>query len=687
MTGQHPSRGCSFRGQALSNPIFLGIDTGGTYTDAVLFSETRGVVAKAKALTSHDDLATGIAAAADAVIAQSGIEAASIALVSLSTTLATNALVEGRGGQVALVAIGFEPADLERAGLLEALSGAPVYRLPGGHDVHGKPRTLDLSALQAALPTLAEEAEAIAVAGYFAVRNPEHEIAVRALIREATSLPVTCSHELSSKLGGPKRALTTLLNARLIGMIDRLISASTAFLAARGITAPLMVVRGDGALISASEARLRPIETILSGPAASLVGARHLTGLDRAIVADIGGTTTDIAILEDGRPRLDPEGALVGGFRTMVEAVAMQTHGLGGDSDVSILRDGIAAGILLGPRRVVPLSLAALSDGSDLVSALKRQLANDRPGRLDGRFAARTAMTPPRHLPDRDRSLLARFGHDFRPLDTVLVSASERSALDRLASQGLVRISAFTPTDAMHVLGRLSLWNSQAARLGGALLARQRDGRGDTLAADEAALAERVIATLTEISAHKVLEAGLSEDAARGFGPAFDPARTEAVRRALARPTSIVGFRLSLDRPLVGLGASAATYYPGIGALLGAEIVVPDHADVANAIGAVVGQITEMAEVLVTAPEPSVFLVSGGAQMELFDAEEPALRNARETASAIALAKAERAGASDPSLAVDEHISAPVIDGQRQFVEARIRAVSSGRPRLAVDPV
>src|SRR5690606_13092405 len=117
----------------------------------------------------------------------------------------------------------------------------------------------------------------------------------------------TMSHELSARLGGPRRALTTLLNARLIAMIDRLVAATEGFLAARGIAAPLMVVRGDGALVSAAFARLRPIETILSGPAASLVGARHLTGLDAAVVSDIGGTTTDVAVLDRGRPPLRAE--------------------------------------------------------------------------------------------------------------------------------------------------------------------------------------------------------------------------------------------------------------------------------------------------------------------------------------------------------------------------------------------
>jgi hypothetical protein len=165
------------------------------------------------------------------------------------------------------------------------------------------------------------------------------------VIRTRTALPVTCSHDLSSRLGGPRRALTTLLNARLISMVARLIDATSGYLAKRGIDAPLMVVRGDGALISAQEALLRPIETILSGPAASLVGARHLTGLSDAVVSDIGGTTTDMAVLEDGRPRLDTEGATVGRYRTMVEAVAMHTFGLGGDSEVRTEEAGLDAGL------------------------------------------------------------------------------------------------------------------------------------------------------------------------------------------------------------------------------------------------------------------------------------------------------------------------------------------------------
>jgi N-methylhydantoinase A/oxoprolinase/acetone carboxylase beta subunit len=343
----------------VADHLLLGIDTGGTYTDAALYSETLGVVARAKALTTRHDLSVGISGAVDAVLEQAKVPVSAIGLVSLSTTLATNALVEGQGGRAGLVMIGFGPDDLKRDGLVEALGTDPVVFLPGGHNVHGNETPLDMRALDEALPALSQTVSSFAVAGYFAVRNPAHEQRVRDRIRAVSHLPVTCSHELSSKLGGPRRALTTLLNARLVSMIDRLIGACEDFLLRRGIQVPMMVVRGDGALISAAEARLRPIETILSGPAASLVGARHLTGLDDAVVSDIGGTTTDVAVLDKGRPKLDAEGAVVGGYRTMVEAVAMRTFGLGGDSEVRIDDRGLAARIDLGPRRFLPLSLAS----------------------------------------------------------------------------------------------------------------------------------------------------------------------------------------------------------------------------------------------------------------------------------------------------------------------------------------
>jgi N-methylhydantoinase A/oxoprolinase/acetone carboxylase beta subunit len=661
-----------------STPLFLGIDTGGTYTDAVLWSESTGLVAKAKALTTRYDLAVGISGAVDAVLERSGAKPSAIKLVSMSTTLATNALVEGQGGRVALVMIGFTEVDLSRDRLQAALGGDPVIFCPGGHDVHGKPTPLDLSPLEAELPKLVGQVSAFAVCGHFATRNPAHELTALDRIRE-TGLPATASHELSSQLGGPRRALTTLLNARLISMIERLIAATEGFLAQRGIAAPLMVVRGDGALVSASFAKARPIETILSGPAASLVGARHLTGLDDAVVSDIGGTTTDIAILDGGRPRLDPEGATVGGYRTMVEAVAMRTRGLGGDSEVSLEEGALDARLRLGPRRLVPLSLAA-TQSATVAEALKRQLLSPNPGRLDGRLAMRTGLPDALAggLADADAKLYAQIPAQAMPLDRLLTSAAQTPALNRLVARGLVSLCGFTPSDAAHVLGLQANWDAEAAQLGAELFARRRDGRGQPVAPDAAAISRLVLTTLTRASAEAVFEAALDEDGLDGRSAI----EHDLVQHAIEKRRGIVRLGLALDRPVIGLGASAALHYANLSDLVGHDCVLPADADVANALGAVVGQVRVHAEILVTQPREGLFRIATASGLIDLHDEAAALHAAETEARVLAAARAEQAGAADAQMELTRDVTVSVVDGQRLFLEARVVATASGRPRI-----
>ncbi len=658
----------------------LGLDTGGTYTDAVLFCPARGVIASAKALTTRHDLSIGISEAAGKVLAAASANTAEIALVSMSTTLATNALVEGQGGRVALIAIGFHERDLKRDGLAEALGKDPLIFCPGGHDAHGNAAELDLSALQAALPELAQTVSGIAVAALFAVRNPAHEIAARDIIQSLTDLPVTVSHELSSKLGGPRRALTTLLNARLVGMIGRLIDATKSFLDNNNIDAPLMLVRGDGALVSAKFAAHRPIETILSGPAASLVGAGYLSGLKNAIVSDIGGTTTDVALLEDGHPRLDPDGATVGGFRTMVEAVAMRTHGLGGDSEVSLADGGLEARINLGPRRILPLALAAVLHNEAVISALDRQLKQENPGRLDGRFAHRTGLADrfAAGLSAAEDALYAKLTDIPQPLDRVLTSATQNAALTRLVSRGLVLVSGFTPTDAQHVLGRQSNGALEAASKGAALFALRRDGRGRAIAASPEEISERVVTHLERRSAELVLETAFAESGLEG--PATVAHAT--IQSALDGNHGVARLSVSLDRPVIGLGASAGLIYPSVGKLLSTKAVIPPHADVANAVGAVVGEVRVSVIASIEAPSEDRFRVSVGEMVRDFGMENDAIAFAQSQAEKMALAKAEDAGAEDAHVELDTNINEATIEGLRKFVEASVTATATGRPRL-----
>ena len=454
----------------------IGIDTGGTFTDAVLVDDARRVLATAKAPTRHEDLVVGLGEALGAVLDEAGIdEPAAITLVSLSTTLATNALVEGRGRPVGLILIGLTEERLGRARLAEALDGDPVAFLAGGHDAAGaEAAALDEAGLRRFVVRHDHEVEAWAVSALFATRNPAHERHAQRIIARASGRPISLAHSLSSGLDAPRRALTALLNARLVPLIGELLGAARGLLRERGIDAPLMVVKGDGSLIGATVAGECPVETILSGPAASLVGASFLCDESPLLVADTGGTTTDIARLDAGRPRLAADGAVVGGWRTMVRAVDVRTVALGGDGELGCASEAPGS-LRLGRRRVVPLGrLTAAHPGT--LEVLAAQLAAPRSTPHDGRFALRqrpltTAALARLGAPER--ALLERL--DGGPVAVVALFAerSRERALERLEASGLVQIAAFTPSDASRLAGLHAGGSRDGAMLGARLLMRR----------------------------------------------------------------------------------------------------------------------------------------------------------------------------------------------------------------------
>ena len=664
--------------------LLLGVDTGGTYTDAVLIRDEEEVIASAKSLTTRQDLAIGVGAAVRAVLTQAGVDAADVSMASLSTTLATNALVEGQGGRVALIYVGFKEKDLAAHGLADALKGDPFIVLAGGHNhAGGEAKALDEPALIAFLQRHKDDVSGFAVASQFATRNPAHERRVQALVSDLTGRPVSASHQLSAKLNGPKRALTAVLNARLIGMIDRLIGRAEQVLADIGVTAPMMVVRGDGALISSGQARQRPIETILSGPAASIVGARWMTGADHALVSDIGGTTTDVALLRDGRPAIDPGGARVGPYRTMVEAVAMRTHGLGGDSEVHFISEGLKGGVTLGPRRVLPVSLIA-TDAPDLVhDTLDSQLRSANPGEYDGRFVRCVQGQSIEGLGPRDADLLARIGTDIHPLGHVLRSRMDQGALKRLVDRGLVQVAGVTPSDASHVLGRLDAWDTSAAEKALLLFGRRRTGAGNVLTRDARVMARMIVDRLTHQTGLALLEAAFAEED-MAFGISEDAlARHILMQTGLQDHKGLVRINTGLNVPVVGLGASAGCYYPAVGNLLGTQMILPKHAGVANAIGAVVGRVTMRKSGTITSPSEGLYRVHLDTGPKDFGDAETALASLEELLTDAARLDAQNAGADDIQIRVERDIRKATAESREVFVEATLTVEAAGRPRVA----
>jgi N-methylhydantoinase A/oxoprolinase/acetone carboxylase beta subunit len=582
--------------------IALGIDTGGTYTDAVLMDHTSGqVLCSAKALTTRRDLSIGIGGAVDAVFRRPGAPAPSdVDLAALSTTLATNAIVEGQGSPVSLILLGYDPELIRQYGFEQDLVTDDVVYLAGGHDIHGdEAAPLDEDGLLRAVRSRKHRVEAFAVSGYFAVRNPAHELRARALIEAESGLPVTCGHDLTTRLNSVRRATTVALNARLVPLLRDLIGTLRQTLAERSITAPLMVVKGDGSLVRAEWAMERPIETILSGPAASAVGAWQLAQDSGAPLSDgklwaidVGGTTTDIAGLRDGRPKINPEGARVGRWRTMVEAVDVHTEGLGGDSHVRVMPD---RRLTIGPRRVVPLSLLA-NQHPEVVDELRSQATVPPRDDVAAQFLL-ARRQPARPLDEDEAAILRRLARGPASL-SALVQESRYGALvlrriDRLESERLVQRAGFTPTDALHALGRLDLWFAGAAELGARVLAVHARQSPENLC-------QQVIEKVSCRAATALVSKVLSDES---HLPNWEQEPTAAtlLERALGDGhDGDLAFSMTLRQPIVAIGAPVGAYMPRVAQQLSTKLIIPPHAEVANAVGAVAGGVVQRQRVLIT---------------------------------------------------------------------------------------
>ncbi len=663
--------------------IWIGLDTGGTYTDAVALDGERRVIATAKALTTHWDLSLGLGDALRAVLGRLEAGREHVTLVSVSTTLATNAVVEGRFSPICTILIGFNEQMVERSGLKREGSGA-IVRVQGGHEATGEEaEPLDVAAIEAAVREHAPRAAAFAVAGMFSVRNPAHELRARDCIRALCDRPVTCSYELSSQLDAPKRALTAALNARLTPQIRALLEALGRVLAHEGLDAPVMVVKGDGTLIRAEVALEYPVETVLSGPAASVVGAGFLSGLADFAVADMGGTTTDVAVVVDGRPVVREEGAVIAGWRTMVEAIDVRTCGLGGDSEVHLDRDGR---LKVGPRKAMPLALLAARFPS-VLEELRKLASSERLPPFAGGFAYRNPGRDPGSELDRlERRVWEMLAEAPRRLGDAARTAQGVDAVRRLVDRGLATVAGFTPSDAMHVLGRQHDWNVEAARLGATILAtEERNIRARAQGDTPEGICERTYEHVVREAARVVLECALAHDPGIEASHArWGPLGALLEDTIAGRPFSkLVAASIRLAVPLIAVGAPASAYYPEVARRLGAQLTVPAHAEACNAVGAVAGVVSETREILVNQPSLDVFRVHDPAGNQDYRDAQQAIEHARRVSRELALAAARRAGASDP------HVETAVVERRAQagggsqvdyLAEATVRSRATGRP-------
>ena len=554
----------------------LGIDTGGTYTDAAIMDMSNGTVIESnKALTTYPDLIRGI---------KNSIEGLTpdclkrIKFVSVSTTLATNTTLEGKGYPAGLILIGHT--------IPKKLASHYVISIGGGHDSDGNEIAPleDLETVKEFVRQVKTKVAAFAVSGYFGVRNPEHELRVKEAIQEITDMPVVCGHELSMSLGAYERAVTALLNAELIPVSKQFIKSIQAVIEEKEIKATLMMMKCDGSLVRIEEALQKPVESIFSGPAASLVGAAHLTGLDTCVTMDVGGTSTDIAMISRGIPEISDTGAKVGGWKTMVKAIRMDTSALGGDSLVWIKRK-----TYLGPTRVIPLCLAA-SEFPDILEKLEK---SDVPGEriMDEiiqptSFFIRTGVNSPEllsgELEEDERAIIEHLGTE--PLSVFEIS--ERTGKHPLMFAGTLKnlirkrhVSqiGFTPTDALHVLGEYVKWDGRASFIGAKILGKAIKKEAEEFSAQVKAEVVRKL-TLELISF-------FAEDM-----------KKEDVEKMIGKKAFL---KFHIKVPVVLVGAPVRAYLKELNEAVDADIRIPVFHEVGNAVGALVGKIVHRTDVLI----------------------------------------------------------------------------------------
>lgn len=626
-----------------SRPVryVMGVDTGGTCTDAVLVdADTRRVVASAKRPTTHHDLGRGMAGAMAAALVASGLPASAVDLVSVSTTLATNAVVEGQGAEVGLFIIGY-------AGRI-TVPCAAMDAIPGGHKLDGSEEApLALNRLVDSIRLMQARVDAYAVCGMMSFVNPAHELVAERAIGMVDPKPVFCSHLASSRAGMKERAATAVLNARLLPVMRRFLDGVRTALDGLGIAAPVVVVRGDATAMPMQEALRNASATVASGPAAMAgYGAAHAAGRlpngnedaghagatgasgdatspatarneapnaspdastqpwagtdtpppPDALIVDVGGTTTDVTLLRRGRPVIQADGMVVGDWETHVEAVEMFTVGIGGDSLVRPEADGTLS---VGPLRVVPLCMAGpLPDPAQWLRPGGRARCIC-PVRREGACEGPDVTNSDEHdAPARDaaeRAVLDHLNvHGPTPAGDLLralrlpESTLER-AIDRLVRQRAVLVAGFTPTDALHVLGLLDLSalpdvpagaGNAAAALAGAQALAALLPPGSTAPDTPPNTPQDAARAVLAAASQRIEDAVVQHVARREVGGNFAAYLAQRHRHGLLR------INVSLGAPMVGIGAASRHLLPAVARALSTTVTFPGRYDVGNALGA-----------------------------------------------------------------------------------------------------
>ena len=439
-----------------------------------------------------------------------------------------------------------------------------------------------------------------------------------------------------------------MLNARLIPVIREFLDAVYRALEKRQIKAPVVIVRSDGSVMSESFTSVRPVETLISGPAASVIGGAELTNETDSLVIDMGGTTTDISIIKDGIPKHVEEGINIGSWRTFVKGVYIDTFGLGGDSAVVYDKNGR---LRLESYRVIPISVLS-SRWPGVLPKLKRLMQEYKKHTLplyefvvlqksiedSERYTTKEKLLCRELIkgPLIYKEAAAVLGVDIYNLDTT-----------RLERDGVIIRSGLTPTDMMHIKGDYLAFDKEAACIAAEFAAASTNTYYGDL---PDTIYEMVKSKLYYNIVRLLLLQENAEYKTNGIGKELKKLIYESYEAGKKNDASIfIKPEFKVNASLIGIGAPIHIFLPDVAKALGTRYVVPKDAGVANALGAVIGNIRAVCSIEVR-PEYSVsgitgYIVFGKDQNAVTQSREEAIKKAIEEAKLGAHTEAVNRGA------------------------------------------
>lgn len=571
--------------------LAIGIDTGGTCTDAALYDFDSGhVLCSNKALTTYDDLTRGILEALDGLDLELCRKAA---VAGLSTTLATNACVEGKFRRPRLLLMGIDRHGIERYGADYGFHDPDDIRyLPCRTTITGQiQQEPDWDYLRAHAKEWFSDVEGCAVCEIYGIRNGGVlEKKAARILREQTGLPVVCASALFGGLSSLERAASAVLNAGLLPITQDFLSAVQKAFHARGILADIFIVRSDSSLMNLDYSAEHAVETLLSGPAASALGGSALADKSRAVIVDIGGTTTDIALIENGQPLLADDGIRVGQWKTLVQGLFSTSFALGGDSAIRWDQHGTLS---IGPGRVIPLCVLAARH-PDIIPVLRRQ----------------TETTPTHTLPLHEFLTLNRTDWQSLPLTENEVKLCRRLQdgpisfqqaadlmevdkynlhIQNLEYSGVILRAGLTPTDIMHIRGDYTAYDRNASILAARFAA---DSLGMRLEAFCDRIYEEVSREVFFAVSQMLLEQASPYYRLHGLDDGIRELLRMQWEHRKTGGSSMLQYLFYSPAALVGIGGPTHLFLPEAARALGAACIIPECAPVANAVGAVVGQMS-----------------------------------------------------------------------------------------------